>query len=117
MYRLFAYAIVLFLSTFVTVSEVEAETSSGQMVYISNSDADTVSVIDRKSRKVVRTFPVGDHPHHMLHSLDGKYLYVGNTHDDTLTVVDLHTHRPVSAPSRISTIPTTSSTTPPSAIW
>ncbi len=66
-----------------------------EMVYISNSDADSVSVIDRKSRKVVRTFPVGDYPHHMLHSHDGKFFYIGNTHNDSLTVVDLATHRPV----------------------
>lgn len=59
--------------------------------FISNSDGDSVSVIDRDAYKVVKTLPVGDYPHHMIVSLDGRYLYTGNTHSDTVSAIDLTT--------------------------
>ena len=55
-----------------------ADASRDQMIYTTNSDSDSVSIIDRKTRKVVRTFPVGDYPHHVLHSPDGKFLYASS---------------------------------------
>lgn len=58
---------------------------------VTNSDGDSVSIIDRDSYKVLKTLPVGDYPHHMIVSLDGRYLYVGNTHSDTVSAVDLAT--------------------------
>ncbi|TAJ76450.1 hypothetical protein EPO44_21350 [bacterium] len=59
--------------------------------FISNSDGDSVSIIDRDTYKVVKTLPVGDYPHHMIVSLDGRYLYIGNTHSDTVSAIDLTT--------------------------
>ena len=59
--------------------------------FVTNSDGDSVSIIDRDSYKVLKTLPVGDYPHHMIVSLDGRYLYVGNTHSDTVSAIDLAT--------------------------
>jgi YVTN family beta-propeller protein len=59
--------------------------------FITNSDADSVTIIDRDSYQVTKTLKVGDYPHHMIVSLDGRYLYVGNTHSDTVSVIDLAT--------------------------
>ena len=59
--------------------------------YISNSDGDSVSIIDRDTYKLVKTLRVGDYPHHMIVSLDGRYLYAGNTHSDTVSAIDLTT--------------------------
>lgn len=59
--------------------------------YVTNSDGDSVSIIDRDTYQVVKTLRVGDYPHHMIVSLDGRYLYVGNTHSDTVSVIDLAT--------------------------
>jgi len=59
--------------------------------FISNSDGDSISIIDRDSYKVLKTLRVGDYPHHMIVSLDGRYLYAGNTHSDTVSVIDLVT--------------------------
>ena len=59
--------------------------------FISNSDGDSVSIVDRETYQLVKTLPVGDYPHHMIISLDGKYLYVGNTHSDTTSVLDIAT--------------------------
>ncbi|HEX9880795.1 MAG TPA: glutaminyl-peptide cyclotransferase [Candidatus Binatia bacterium] len=60
-----------------------------QRAFITNSDGDSISIIDRKNYNVIKTLPVGDYPHHMIVSLDGRHLYVGNTHSDTVSTVDL----------------------------
>lgn len=61
--------------------------------FVTNSDGDSVSIIDRDTYKVVKTLPVGDYPHHMIVSQDGRHLYVGNTHSDTVSVIDLESER------------------------
>ena len=57
--------------------------------FISNSDGDSVSIIDRDNYRLIKTLRVGDYPHHMIVSVDGRHLYVGNTHSDTVSVIDL----------------------------
>jgi YVTN family beta-propeller protein len=59
--------------------------------FVSNSDGDSITIIDRDNYKVLKTLRAGDYPHHMLVSLDGRYLYLGNTHSDTVSAVDLAT--------------------------
>ena len=59
--------------------------------FVTNSDGDSVSIIDRDTYKVIKTLRVGDYPHHMIVSKDGRYLYVGNTHSDTVSAIDLET--------------------------
>ncbi|GII86085.1 hypothetical protein Ssi03_40750 [Sphaerisporangium siamense] len=63
-------------------------------VYVPNSDAGTVSVIDPRTYKVIRTFPVGRRPQHVVPSWDLKTLWVNNNEGDTLTPIDPVTGKP-----------------------
>ena len=57
-------------------------------VYVPNSNSGTVSVIDPKKYKVIRTIPVGDQPQHVVPSWDLKTLWVNNNRGHTLTPID-----------------------------
>ena len=63
-------------------------------VYVPNSDAASVSVIDPTTMKVVDRFSVGVRPHHVTPSWDLTKLYVNNTEGNTLTEIDPVTGRP-----------------------
>ena len=60
-------------------------------VYVPNSDAHTVSVIDPATLQVVDKFSVGRVPHHVTPSWDLTKLYVNNTEGNTFTVIDPRT--------------------------
>ena len=64
-------------------------------VYVPNNHSNTVDVIDPRTFRVVRSFPVGSGPQHVTPSWNLRWLYVGNTYSNTLTVVDPRTARPV----------------------
>ena len=63
-------------------------------VYVPNSDAASVSVIDPVSLRVVDRFNVGVRPHHVTPSWDLTKLYVNNTEGNSLTVIDPRSGRP-----------------------
>ena len=63
-------------------------------VYVPNSDAASVSVIDPVSLRVVDRFNVGVRPHHVTPSWDLTKLYVNNTEGNSLTEIDPRTGRP-----------------------
>ncbi|HEX2047105.1 MAG TPA: YncE family protein [Acidimicrobiales bacterium] len=63
-------------------------------VYVPNSDAASVSVIDPVSLRVVDRFDVGVRPHHVTPSWDLTRLYVNNTEGNSLTVIDPRSGRP-----------------------
>ena len=65
-----------------------------ERIYVPNSDADTVSVIDPAKAEVVETFAVADLPHHITPSYDLKTFYVDNTGGNSLTPIDPHTAKP-----------------------
>lgn len=65
------------------------------LVYVPNSEAKTVDVIDPVTMKVIDHFAVGSVPHHVFPAWDMRALYVGNTASNTLTEIDIRTHRPV----------------------
>ncbi len=64
-------------------------------VYVPNSDAGTLTVIDPATFEVVDRFRVGQIPHHVTPSWDLTELYVNNTGSNTLTVIDPRTAKPV----------------------
>jgi YVTN family beta-propeller protein len=64
------------------------------LVYVPNNDSNTVSVIDPRSFRVIRTFPVGSGPQHVSPSWNMRRLYVGNTYANTLTEIDPGSGRP-----------------------
>ena len=69
-----------------------------ERIYVPNSDADTVSVIDPKKRKVIDSYPAGDLPHHITPSYDMKTFYVDNTGGNSLTPIDPRTAKPKGRP-------------------
>ena len=66
-------------------------------VYVPNSDAASVSVIDPVSLRVIDRFNVGVRPHHVTPSWDLTKLYVNNTEGNTLTVIDPRSGRPTAS--------------------
>ena len=63
-------------------------------VFVANTPADTVDVIDRKTRKVVRRIAVGIDPAGLALRPDGKELWVSNHVSDTVSVIDLEKQSP-----------------------
>jgi YVTN family beta-propeller protein len=63
-------------------------------VYVPNSTAGTVDVIDPLTMKVVDHYAVGAIPHHIAPAWDMSALYVDNEGSSSLTVLDINTGRP-----------------------
>ena len=69
------------------------------LVYVPNSESNTVSVISQRTMKVVRQFPTGELPQHVTPSYNLKTLYVDNDLGNTLTPINPRTGqvgRPIS---------------------
>ena len=58
------------------------------MVYVPNSRGGTVTEIDPRTYQVVRTFPTGKVPQHVIPSYDLKRLWVANNSSNSLTPID-----------------------------
>jgi YVTN family beta-propeller protein len=69
-------------------------------VYVPNSLSGTVTEIDPRTYRVIRTFPVGAGPNHVTPSWDGSVLWVNDTAGGSLTPIDPRTGRPGS-PARV----------------
>ena len=69
-----------------------------ERVYVPNRSANTVSVIDPATLKVIDTFKVGVHPQHVVPSWDLETLWVANNAegrtDGSLTPIDPKTGKP-----------------------
>ncbi|HYM95930.1 MAG TPA: YncE family protein [Candidatus Sulfotelmatobacter sp.] len=63
-------------------------------VYVPNSTANTVDVIDPLTFKVIDHYSVGAIPHHIAPAWDMSALYVDDEGASKLTVLDIHTGRP-----------------------
>lgn len=63
-------------------------------VYVPNSGAGTVDVINPLTFKVIDHFAVGSIPHHVAPAWDMSALYVDNEGSSSLTVINVHTGRP-----------------------
>jgi YVTN family beta-propeller protein len=63
-------------------------------IYVPNSEANTVDVIDPATLKIVAHYPVGRLPQHVVPSWDLKTLYVTNDLSNSLTPIDPMTGRP-----------------------
>jgi YVTN family beta-propeller protein len=62
-----------------------------QLVYVPNFSSNTVSVIDPKTYKVVRTVRVGRGPQHVVPSWDLRTLWVNNNSGNSLTPINPRT--------------------------
>jgi YVTN family beta-propeller protein len=63
-------------------------------VYVPNSASNTVDVIDQRTARVIRRFPVGAQPQHVTPSWDLRTLWVTNDLGNSLTPIDPRTGRP-----------------------
>ena len=64
------------------------------LVYVPNSDSNTVDEINPATYKIVRSFPVGRLPQHVTPAYDLKTLYVLNDEGNSLTPIDPQTGAP-----------------------
>ncbi len=64
------------------------------LVYVPNSDSNTVDVIDPATYKIISTFPVPLRPQHVVPSPDMKTLYVNSDNGNALTPIDPKTGKP-----------------------
>ena len=71
-----------------------AARSARELVYVPNSDSDTVDVIDPHTLRIVEQFAVGRLPQHVVPSWDLRTLYVTNDMGNSLTPIDPRTGRP-----------------------
>ena len=62
--------------------------ADGRRAYVTNSEDDTMSVIDLDKGKVIATVATGDYPHGLRMSPEGKSIYVANVEDGTVSVID-----------------------------
>jgi YVTN family beta-propeller protein len=67
------------------------------LVYVPNSLSGTVDVISQRTLKVIRRFPVGLRPQHVVPSYDLRTLYVTSDIGNSLQPVDPRTGRPKGA--------------------
>ena len=65
-----------------------AAAAAKPLVYVPNTLSDSVTVIDPATHTVVRTFPTGKLPQHVVPSYDMHRLWVTNDMDDSLTAID-----------------------------
>jgi YVTN family beta-propeller protein len=63
------------------------------LVYVPDSDAGSVTVIDQRTRSVLQVVRTGRVPQHVTPSYDLKTLYVSNNESNTLTPIDPRTGR------------------------
>lgn len=63
----------------------------GARIYVTNSAADTVDVVDASTNKVVQVIRGIELPHGVVFSPDGSRVYISNESESTLDVVDSHT--------------------------
>jgi YVTN family beta-propeller protein len=57
-------------------------------LYIANEGANSVSVIDRRSLKVIANIPTGAMPHHISASPNGRFVYFGEYGTNKVGVID-----------------------------
>ena len=59
----------------------------GKFIYATNSEDDTVSVIDAAQKRQVKTIATGKFPHGLRMSPDGREIYTANVNDGTVSVI------------------------------
>ena len=65
-----------------------------QLIYVPNSDSDTVDVIDPRTFRIVEHFAVGGLPQHVVPAWDLRTLYVTNDTGNSLTPINPRTGKP-----------------------
>ncbi len=63
-------------------------TQNGNYVLVTNSEDNTISVIDAKTYKLIQTISTGKGPHGFRISKDSHYAYIANMGEDTVSVIN-----------------------------
>jgi len=63
-------------------------------VYVPNSDANTLTVIDPATKEIIGRYNTGRMPHHVVPSWDLSTLWINNTQGNSLTRIDPRTGEP-----------------------
>jgi YVTN family beta-propeller protein len=97
-------AVVYHVPPLLDRTDVYAADRSGEMsaavkrdrplVYVPNSGSDTVSEIDQRTFRVIRTFPVGGLPQHVVPSYNLRTLWVTNDLGNSLTPINPRNGQP-----------------------
>ncbi|MBA62830.1 MAG: hypothetical protein CMJ76_10750 [Planctomycetaceae bacterium] len=66
----------------------------GDHVFVTNTPADTVDVINLRSRKVIKRIPVGIDPVGLASRPDGQQVWVANHISDSVSVIDTNSKNP-----------------------
>ncbi len=110
-YRLWALVVtisVLALGAVVANSNSPSSAEGGcaGKAYVTNQNANTVSVIDTATNAVVGSaIPVGDAPRDIAITPDGTKAYVTNQDADTVSVIDTATNTVVGSPITVGDVP------------
>ena len=64
------------------------------LVYVPNSESNTLTEIDPRTYRIVRDFPTGRLPQHVVPSYDLKTLWLANDEGNSLTAIDPRTGKP-----------------------
>ena len=67
----------------------------GKFAYVTDADANAVTVVDLTERKAVGAIKTGAYPHGLRMSPDGREIYVANVKDGSVSVVDVAARREV----------------------
>jgi YVTN family beta-propeller protein len=67
---------------------------SGSLIFVVNTPADTVDVIDAPSRKIIRRIQVGIDPVAVAARPDGKEIWVSNHVSDSVSIIDSDSQSP-----------------------
>lgn len=86
------------LMTFISVTECNAQSTPRRSLLALSKTDRTLAIVDPATLKVIARIPVGDDPHEMVASPDGKTAYVaiyggGSLHE--LNVIDLVAQKPL----------------------
>jgi YVTN family beta-propeller protein len=91
-----AFTFLILLSTAASFSAQEKTATEAVLVVLNKGDSNLV-ILDAAAMKILGKVPVGDSPHEVVISTDGKTAYVSNygaqTPGNSLSIIDLATRR------------------------
>ena len=91
---------LLLLLAFLSASAAWPESTPRESLLVLSKGDHTLAIVDPSSLKVVATAPVGEDPHEVVASTDGRFAYVSNYGGgayNTLTLIDLIGQKRVTA--------------------
>ncbi len=81
------------IPTHAKISHTVYVSPDGKYLYTGNIVSENISVIDRRSGKLIAQIPAGKGCEGMAFTPDGKYLWAANQTGGTITIIDLATHK------------------------